>query len=94
MTVSALACTCTGADGRHDEHAINAASAPAIGGSWRHFDTWLAARALGASAGHGQALPAQGPLVSPEGETVLLLPALTIERGDAKEGLDIVEAFA
>jgi acetylornithine/succinyldiaminopimelate/putrescine aminotransferase len=36
----------------------------------------------------------KGLLVSPEGETVLLIPALTIDEATAKEGLDILEACA
>jgi adenosylmethionine-8-amino-7-oxononanoate aminotransferase len=36
----------------------------------------------------------KGLLVSPEDETVLLIPALTIDAGTAREGLDILEACA
>ena len=36
----------------------------------------------------------KGLLVSPEGETVLLIPALTIDAKTAEEGLDILEACA
>ena len=36
----------------------------------------------------------KGLLVSPEGETVLLIPALTIDEATAREGLDILEACA
>ena len=36
----------------------------------------------------------KGLLVSPEGETVLLIPALTIDAATAREGLDILEACA
>jgi 4-aminobutyrate aminotransferase-like enzyme len=36
----------------------------------------------------------KGLLVSPEGETVLLIPALTIDAATAEEGLDILEACA
>jgi acetylornithine/succinyldiaminopimelate/putrescine aminotransferase len=36
----------------------------------------------------------KGLLVSPEGDSVLLIPALTIDEGTAKEGLDILEACA
>jgi adenosylmethionine-8-amino-7-oxononanoate aminotransferase len=36
----------------------------------------------------------KGLLVSPEGETVLLIPALTIDAPTAQEGLDILEACA
>ena len=35
-----------------------------------------------------------GLLVSPEGATVLLIPALTIDAKTAEEGLDILEACA
>jgi acetylornithine/succinyldiaminopimelate/putrescine aminotransferase len=36
----------------------------------------------------------KGLLVSPEGETVLLIPALTIDEETARQGLDILEACA
>jgi len=36
----------------------------------------------------------KGLLVSTEGETVLLIPALTIDARTADEGLDILEACA
>jgi 4-aminobutyrate aminotransferase-like enzyme len=36
----------------------------------------------------------KGLLVSPEGEAVLLIPALTIDEATAEEGLDILEACA
>ena len=36
----------------------------------------------------------KGLLVSPEGETVLLIPALTIDAQTADEGLDILERCA
>ena len=36
----------------------------------------------------------KGLLVSPEGETVLLIPALTIDAATAREGLDILESCA
>jgi adenosylmethionine-8-amino-7-oxononanoate aminotransferase len=42
----------------------------------------------------GQRCRRKGLLVSPEGEAVLLIPALTIDAAAAKEGLDILEACA